>query len=301
MIIKARVPQTSANLGAGFDTLGLALSVYNYFTAEILENDTGIYFTGCKDEFQNEDNLLYKSIKYLFDKKGFNKQIGFKFHFDSYIKDGSGLGSSATCIVGGLLIGAKVLEDYNIFVSKEKLVKYAIDIEGHGDNVVPAILGGLTAVMDSNKKHFVRKVNVSPNLKFATITSTLEKESTNKLREALKQEVSLSDATFNISHSVMAMLSLEHGDKELLREAMKDKLHEQYRKVFIEDFDTIYNKAIELSALSLNISGSGPSLLVIYDDDFLINDFLQFLKTLPNNWCFTKCDVDMEGAIIEEN
>lgn len=301
MIIKARVPQTSANLGAGFDTLGLALSVYNHFSAEILENDNGIYFTGCKKEFQNEDNLLYKSIKYLFDKKGFNKQIGFKFHFDSYIKDGSGLGSSATCIVAGLLIGAKLLEDYNIFVSKDEIVKYAIDIEGHGDNVVPAILGGLTAVMSGDKKHFVRKVSVSSDLKFATLTSNLEKESTNKLREALKTEISLSDATFNISHSIMTMLSLEHGDKELLRESMKDKLHEQYRKVFIDDFDAIYNKALELCAISLNISGSGPSLLVIYDDDFLENDFIQFLKTLPNNWCFTKCNVDMEGATIEED
>ncbi len=289
-----RVPQTSANLGAGFDTLGLALSVYNYFSVKVVESE--ILFFGCKDEFKNENNLLYTSMKYLFDKKGFKDNCGYEFTFKTNIKDCSGLGSSATCIVGGLLLGAKILEENQIEVTKEELVDIAIEIEGHGDNVVPALLGSLTIVMKDEDKQYYRKVSVSKEFKFATITSDLEKESTNKLREALKQEVSLSDATFNISHSLMTMYSLQNGDKDLLKASIKDRLHEDYRKKFIENFDGIKAKALELGAISLNISGSGPSLIVIYDENFLEEKFIEFLKSENNNWIFTQCDVDFGGA-----
>ncbi len=295
---RVRVPQTSANLGAGFDTLGIALSVYNYFTLEIL--GTGLEFIGCKDEFKNKDNLVYTSMMYILEKKDITFKRGVRLTFETNIKDCSGLGSSATCIVGGLLLGAKILESADIFVTKDELVECAIEIEGHGDNVVPAMLGSLTIVMQEDK-HYYRKVNVSDKFSFATITSDLEKESTKHLRGVLKTEVSLSDASYNISHALMTMFALEKGDKELLKVSIKDRLHEQYRKTFIENFDEIQEKAIELGAISLNISGSGPSLIVIYDEKFLVNEFIEFLKTQKNNWIFTKCNVDIGGATIEEN
>ncbi len=295
---KVRVPQTSANLGAGFDTLGIALSVYNYFSVNIV--DSGLTFSGCKEEFKNDKNLLYTSMQYLFDKKGFVFDKGYEFIFDTNIKDCSGLGSSATCIVGGLLLGAKILETRGIVVEKNELVDFAIEIEGHGDNVVPAMLGSLTIVMHEDKFYF-RKVDVSDKFRFATITSDLEKESTNHLRGVLKREVTLMDASFNISHALMTIFALEKGDKELLKVSIKDRLHEQYRKTFIENFDEIQKKAIELSAISLNISGSGPSLIVIYDEKFMVEEFKEFLKTQNNNWIFTECNVDIGGATIEEN
>lgn len=299
--IKVRVPQTSANLGAGFDTLGLALSVYNYFTVTLSEKNDSISFIGCKDEFKNEKNLLYTSMKYLFDQKGFDKKYGYDFLFDTNIKDCSGLGSSATCIVGGLLLGAKILEENGIIVDKQELTKFAIEIEGHGDNVVPCMLGALTIVMKEDDKQIFRKVDVSKDFLFATITSDLEKESTKKLRESLKQDVSLSSATYNISHALMTLYALQNGDKKILKYAMKDELHEKYRKEFIQDFDLIKHRALELGAISFNISGSGPSLLVIYDDNFLKEEFIGFLNTQKNNWIFTACDVDFGGAEIEEN
>lgn len=298
--IKVRVPQTSANLGAGFDTLGLALSVYNYFTLTVTDT-LDLTFTGCKEEYKNDKNLVYTSMKYILDKYNYKKNEGYFFEFDTVIKDSSGLGSSATCIVGGLLLGSYLLEQTGIEITKDEIVNLAIEIEGHGDNVVPAILGSLTVVMNSNGVDMVRKVPVSKKLSFATITSDLEKESTNKLRDALKQEVPLSDAVFNISHAVMATIALQNGDHELLKNAMEDRLHEDCRKTFIEDFDIIRNKALELNAISLNISGSGPSLLVIHNESFLKNEFIEFLKTQKNNWCYTECFVDEEGALIEEN
>ncbi len=295
--IKARVPMTSANLGAGFDTLGLALTGYNYFTATIVKE--GLTFTGCKEEFKNENNLVYKAMDTLFQKKEFNRGFGLAFNFETNIKDSSGLGSSATCIVGGLLIGAKILELNNILVTRDELIEMAIEIEGHGDNVVPAFLGSLTMVMAENGKSIYRKVMISKEFSFAVLTSDLEKQSTNHLREALKKEIALSDATFNISHALMTLYALQKGDKDLLKISMKDKLHEQYRKVFIENFDGIQEKAIEFNCISLNISGSGPSLILIYDNDFLKDDFINYLNTQKNNWKFIDCDIDFGGAVIE--
>lgn len=297
--MRVRVPQTSANLGAGFDTLGLALSVYNYFSFE--ETESGLLFDGCKDEFKNENNLLYTSIIYLFKKYNFEYNKGYKFTFETNIKDCSGLGSSATCIVGGLLIGAKILEENGIIVTKDELVRMAIEIEGHGDNVVPAMLGSMTVVMEDEGKQFFRKIEVSEKFMFATITSDLEKESTKQLRSVLSQEVSLVDASFNISHAIMTTVALQNGDKELLKASIKDRVHEQYRKEFIEGFDCIKEKALEMGAISLNISGSGPSLIVIYDKEFMIEDFNKFLVEQKNNWIFTKCEVDVGGALVEKN
>ncbi len=296
--MRVRVPQTSANLGAGFDTLGLALSVYNYFELEITQN--GLEFFGCKDEFKNDKNLLYTSMKYLFEKYDFEANFGYRFKFETNIRECSGLGSSATCIVGGLLFGSQILEKNGIFVDQDDLIRIAIEIEGHGDNVVPAMLGSLTVVMEDEGRQFFRKIDVSETFKFATITSNIEKESTKKLRLALNQQVSLKDASFNIAHCVMTTIALEKGDKQLLALSIKDRVHEQYRKAFIENFDIIKDKALELGAISLNISGSGPSLIVIYDEKFMQKEFESFLATQKNDWKFTECNVDKGGAEIEE-
>ncbi len=295
--IRVRVPMTSANLGAGFDTLGLALAGYNYFSATIVKE--GLFFSGCKEEFKNSNNLLYKAMTFLFEKNNFKPSFGFSFDFETNIKESSGLGSSATCIVGGLMIGAKILELHNIHLTKDELIEMAIEIEGHGDNVVPAFLGSLTVVMYENNKFIYRKVEVSKEYKLAVLISDLEKKSTNYLRDSLKKEVELKDATYNISHGLMTLLALQSGDKELLKMSMKDKLHEQYRKQFIDNFDEIQEKAIDLKGISLNISGSGPSLLVIYDEGFLKDDFIKFLETQKNNWQFIDCDIDFGGAVIE--
>ncbi|MFV0518916.1 MAG: homoserine kinase [Lachnospirales bacterium] len=294
---KVRVPETSANLGAGFDVLGLALNIYNRFTINLI--DEGVIITGCDKEFQNEHNLVYTSMKNLLDKKGYRKKTGFKIEIETNIKECSGLGSSATCIVGGLLLGAKLLEREKIFVSKEELIDLAIEIEGHGDNVVPAFLGALTVIMKDKNKFIYKKVEVSKKFSFATITSNIKKESTNHLRELLKKEISLQDTVYNISHSAMTLLALQSGDIDLLKKSMKDKIHEKYRKTFIENFDIIREKAQELNCLSLNISGSGPSLILIYDENFKEEEFKEFLKTQKNNWIFTKCEIDEKGATYE--
>lgn len=299
--IKVRVPNTSANLGAGFDSLGLALTGYNYFSVTTTENKSDVIFNNCKEEFCNSDNLVYTSMMYLFEKKDFKANFGLEFDFETNIKDSSGLGSSATCIVGGLLLGSKILERYNIETTKDELIRMSINIEGHGDNVVPAFLGSLTIVMTESDKLIFRKVNVSKNFKFAVLTSDHKKQSTKHLRSVLKQEIPLSDAIYNISHSLMTLYALENGDKELLKSSMNDKLHEPFRKIFIENFDEIQNKAIELNAISLNISGSGPSLIVIYDDEFLEDEFIKFLENQNNNWIFRKCDIDYGGAAIEQS
>ncbi len=288
------VPATSANLGAGFDTLGIALSLYNKFTLTTIEQ--GLEIVGCPTEFQNENNLVYKAMEFIFHKAGIMPKCGFKIEFDSNIPDASGLGSSATCIVAGLVLGNGYLK--NIFTSKE-ILNFACEIEGHGDNVTPAVLGSLTVTMNENGKNFYRKMKVSKSIKFAVLLSDQKKESTEKLREVLKKDITLDDAVYNMSHAIMAMIGFYEGDAPLIKKAMNDRLHEQYRGKLIDNFEDIKNNALLNKAIALNISGAGPSLLLTYDNNFQMDSFQSYIKTLQNNWKVIPCEVVENGYWVD--
>ncbi len=294
MKIIVHVPATSANLGAGFDTLGVALSIYNKFVLTTI--DEGLEITGCPVEFQNKDNLVYKSMEFIFAKAGIVPTCGFKIDFETDIPDASGLGSSATCIVAGLALANSYLK--NIFTSKE-ILNFACEIEGHGDNVTPAVLGSLTVIMKENEKIFYKKIEISKSLKFAVLISEQKKESTEKLRKVLNNVVPLDDAVYNMSHALMTLIGFYEGDVKLIKNAMNDKLHEQHRGKLIENFDDIKKFAMENGAISVNISGAGPSLLLIYNNDFKMEVFKSFLKTLKNNWNAITCDVVKNGYWVE--
>ncbi|MGL5694870.1 MAG: homoserine kinase, partial [Peptostreptococcaceae bacterium] len=131
------VPATSANIGPGFDTLGLALNLYNkfYFT----EIDNGLEITGCEDSYKNENNLIYTSMLYFYNKVNTKKKpSNIKIHIESNIPVSRGLGSSATCIIAGIVAANILSESY---LSKDILLNIATQIEGHPDNVAPALLG----------------------------------------------------------------------------------------------------------------------------------------------------------------
>ena len=148
-MIRVIVPATSANLGPGFDSLGISLSIYNEYEFS-LKDENGLFFEGVEEEFQNEDNIIYMAIKKVFDKYNFKfKGLGIKI-IRQDIPISRGLGSSSSCIVAGL-IGAFALMGKEI--NKDEILSLAVDIEGHPDNVCPAIFGGLvsTVMTESNK------------------------------------------------------------------------------------------------------------------------------------------------------
>lgn len=292
-MIKLQIPATSANLGAGFDALGLALSFYN--TAEMEENDI-IDIKSLDDTPVPEDekNLIYISAKDLYEVCG-KKLKGLTLRQTNAIPMARGLGSSSACIIAGLVGANKMLGEP---LSKDDLVDLAAQIEGHPDNTAPALLGGIvTAVFDGRKVHWVKQ-EVYTRLKFAAIIPDFELK-TEKARACLPKEVSHRDAVYNLSRAALFSASLLTGKFENLKTAVDDRLHQPYRMELIPNVKEVFDIAYTHGAYAAYISGAGPTVMAIADES---NTFfagkLQF--SLENaglgGWRVHELNIDNEGT-----
>lgn len=260
-MIKITVPASSANLGAGFDALGLALTLYNRVWME--ETD------GCRIEAADdipiptdESNMIYQTARLLYERCG-HPFRGLHIIQENNIPMTRGLGSSSACLVAGLL-GANTLMGSPF--STGDLSDLAAELEGHPDNTAPALLGGLvTAVMDGGRVHTV-SVPVSQRIRFAVFIPDFELK-TEKARAALPEEVSRADAVYNLSRAALMTASLFSGSLHNLRVAAQDRLHQSYRLPFIPGAEQVFYTAYSLGAYAVAISGSGPSILAIIDRD----------------------------------
>lgn len=243
-MIKIRVPATTANLGVGFDCAGLALSLYNAFT-----------FTKGKSNVE-PDNLILKSFNKLYEYIG-KDAPEVAIEVEASVPQARGLGSSATCIVGGL-IGAREMSGEKI--SDYEILKLATEIEGHPDNVAPAIFGGLI-VSIKNKEIIYRKFEPSKDLNFYVLIPDFEL-STKKAREVLPITINLEQGVSNAARAAMLPYAYEHGDMEVIKTFMKDEFHEKYREPLIPNFKTVRDFAIKNNFASF-ISGAGPSILCV--------------------------------------
>lgn len=260
-MIKITVPASSANLGAGFDALGLALTLYNRVWME--ETD------GCRIEAADdmpiptdESNMIYQTARLLYERCG-HPFRGLHIIQENNIPMTRGLGSSSACLVAGLL-GANTLMGSPF--STGDLSDLAAELEGHPDNTAPALLGGLvTAVMDGGRVHTV-SVPVSQRIRFALFIPDFELK-TEKARAALPTEVSRADAVYNLSRAALMTASLFSGSLHNLRVAAQDRLHQSYRLPFIPGAEQVFYTAYSLGAYAVAISGSGPSILAIIDRD----------------------------------
>lgn len=260
-MIKIQIPATSANLGAGFDALGLALTYYNY--VEMEECDTvDIKSLDNVDVPSDEKNLIYISAKDLFNVCG--KEIkGLKIRQTNNIPMARGMGSSSACIVAGL-VGANELLGNPL--TADDLVDLAAQIEGHPDNIAPALLGGIvTAVFDGKKVHWVKQ-EVYTKLKFVTIVPDFELK-TDSTRGCLPEQVSHKDAVYNLSRAALFSSSLLTGKFENLRTAVHDKLHQPYRMGLIPNAREIFDIAYNHGAYAAYISGAGPTIMAIVDEE----------------------------------
>lgn len=275
-----RVPATTANLGPGYDSQGLALKLYNYF--KFSKADT------LDENLLN--NLVYKSFKYFYEKN--NLELPFiNIEIKSDIPMTRGLGSSATCIVAGLMY-ANYLSGLNL--NDEQILKFATDIEGHPDNVAPAILGGHITSFLRDDVIYYNKISVGKNLQFNLLIPDFKLE-TKLAREVVKKEVALKDAISNIACANLMCAGLKNGDINLIKGVGIDLIHEPYRKKLIEDYDSFKN-ILEKEKAALFISGAGPTLLVISEKDFDINK-LKNINTQAN-WDVKVLEIEEEGAII---
>ncbi|MCR5804770.1 MAG: homoserine kinase [Clostridia bacterium] len=260
-MIKIQIPATSANLGAGFDALGLALDHYNY--VEMEESDSiNISSLDGIDVPTDESNLIYISAKDLFDVCG-KKLSGLTIRQTNNIPMARGMGSSSACIVAGL-VGANRLLGKPL--TTDDIVDLAAQIEGHPDNTAPALLGGIvTAVFDGKKVHWVKQ-EVYTKLKFVTIIPDFELK-TEKARACLPKEISHKDAVYNLSRAALFSASLLTGKFENLRTAVHDKLHQPYRMPLIPNAREIFDIAYNHGAYGAYISGAGPTIIAIVDEN----------------------------------
>ena len=293
-----KVPATSANIGAGFDTMGLAVSLYNIF--EIEEISKGLEFEGFEKKFSNENNIVYTSMINLlnrvsYDIKGFRIKL-----LKQDIPVTRGLGSSSSCIIAGLIAGNKILN--NLFDNHE-ILKIATEIEGHPDNVAPALLGGFVVSIVENGMVYYNKIDLDRNLSFFACIPSFEL-STQEAREALPKSYSVRDGVYNISRAALATSAFCTKKYHLLDVACSDTFHEPYRKKYIADYDNIKNilKDNEISCSFL--SGAGPTIMgikeLIKSEEIIFEKLICDVKNLDTKWSISELKADNIGAIVEE-
>lgn len=258
-MIKIQIPATSANLGAGFDALGLALSYYNYVNIEEYDGISISSLDGTEVP-ADESNMVYDTAKTLYQICG-KPFKGLRIEQVNNIPMARGMGSSSACIIAGLVGANKLMgEPLNL----DEMVDLSAQIEGHPDNTAPALLGGIvTAVFDGKKVHWVKQ-EVFTTLKFIVIVPDFELK-TEKARQCLPKEIPFTDAVYNLSRAALFSASLLTGKYENLRTAVDDRLHQPYRIELIPHARDVFETAYSLGAYAVYISGAGPSIMTVVD------------------------------------
>lgn len=293
-MIEVRVPATSANMGPGFDCLGVALDIFNTFYVEEIEN--GLEIEGCEEEYKNEDNLVYKSMQRCFERVGY-KAKGIKIKIDGEIPKSRGLGSSASCILGGVLaaneISGRKLND-------KEILELATEIEGHPDNVSPALYGGMQVSIKEGSKVFNERIELPDGIKFCAIIPDFTL-STREARNVLPQKISYRDAAFNVGRASLLIAALSKGNFDLLKAACMDRMHENYRGSLIRNYYEIISASNYLNPSGVFLSGAGPTIMNIVkeeDKDFA-EDMESFLATLKDKWIVKELRPYREGAVVK--
>lgn len=300
-MVKVRVPASSANLGPGFDSMGVALGLYNYVSAE--EIDSGIEIE-IKDESRkflprDENNLIYKSMYRLFEEVGYTPK-GIRIELENYVPVTRGLGSSSASIVGGLIAANEIAKSK---LSKDELLEIAAEIEGHADNVTPSLMGGFTVNSIGNGKVNYVKVPLKEDLRFATFVPDFFLQ-TSRARAVLPNMVTHRDAVYNAGHTALLTASLITGQYENIRYAIGDRLHQHYRKKLIPQMDDIFRICYRNDALGVYLSGAGPTIVAMIESDNKsfkdnVNRFLRsHSKSMSSKWSLDILKADNEGAKI---
>lgn len=256
-MMRVTVPATSANLGVGFDCLGVALDLRATFTMAEAEE---LAITGCEERFRGRDNLVWTTYLDTCATLGVHPGA-LAIDIDSPIPLSGGLGSSSTCVVAGV---AAALVRAGRGWDTELALDLATKAEGHPDNVAPAVLGGLTSSFVSGKDTVATRMDVADNVSFVIMAPPYEVR-TADARQVLPKQVSLETCVWQVGRAVASVRALETGDLGLLGKACDDRLHEPYRRRLIPDYDALRDAALEAGAAAFVISGSGSTMLAICD------------------------------------
>lgn len=287
-----RVPATTANLGPGFDSVGCAFTLYNTLTFTL--QGEGLSFYGCDEKYANKENLAFVGFKEVY--TYLKKEVpSVNISFDSIcVPVSRGLGSSAALIVAGA-VAANFFQGNTL--SKDELLKICNKIEGHPDNLSPAIYGGLTASLTEKNVPYSVAYRIHPSLKFVALVPNFELL-TSVARSILPKEIPFCDAVFNTSHLAVLLKALETGDKQMISLSLNDKLHQPYRRSLINGYDKAEKIALKLGAISFCLSGAGPTCLCITDNDNFAQNIEKALKENNLNWQVLTLPVDTIGATV---
>ena len=260
-MIRIDVPATSANLGSGFDSLGIALTMKNRVWME----ESDFLEISCTDGTNiptDDSNLIFWAASHLYQICG-KKLPGLKIVEENNIPMARGLGSSSACIVAGILGANRFMGDP---LSHQDLIHLAAKIEGHPDNTSPALSGGLVISAMEGERVYSVSVPVSEKIHFAVMIPPFELK-TKEARAALPKTYSREDAVYNLSRSGLMTASLFSGELHNLRVAVQDRIHQPYRSGLIPNYDNVFRMSYELGSLGTYVSGAGPTIIAMVDAD----------------------------------
>lgn len=295
--VSVQVPATTANLGPGFDTLGLALSLYDQITVTVRDEpgaSVEVHGVGAGVVPTDASNLVVRTIAHTF--RMFGQELpGFDIVAHNTIPHGRGLGSSGAAIVSGVMAAKGLLEGI-VPMDAGTLLSIASDLEGHPDNVAPALFGGLTIAWTGDggphyKKLFVHR-GVSPLI--CVPQATMSTEVARSLQPA---SVPHEDAIFNVSRSALLIAALIQSP-ELLLAATEDRLHQSYRAAAMPETDSLIG-TLRAAGFPAVVSGAGPSILVLCSDPaqrLAAADLVASHQATP--WQCLLLAVDFKGATV---
>ena len=306
-LITFKIPATSANIGSGFDSVGLALNLYNEIHIYSKDNSKKIEFEiygEGENEISKKDNMIYSAMKLVFKKLKTKPNKGYIIKCINRIPLSGGLGSSSAAIIGGLL-SANYMLGNKLKIEKD-ILNMAVQIEGHPDNVAPAILGGIVSgVVKKNKKDIDFKyIKIKPPKDLKAVVSIPDFYlSTEIARNILPKEITRKDAIFNISRAALLTSALFSNRFDLLEIATEDKIHQDYRAKFIPNLKELFKETKKAGAYSTTISGAGSSILaLVKNDKNIINKvskamYLSFKKKNVES-IIKVLDIPSKGIII---
>ncbi len=259
-----RVPATAANLGPGFDCLGMALGLYNIVTAEAAPSRLTVRIIGEGEDAlpRGAENQVLRAMRAVFRRVG-RQLTGLSLELQNAIPVARGLGSSAAATVAGLVAANSLCGEA---LSRDQILALAIQLEGHPDNVAPAFLGGMVVVVQETGRAIYAHVPVPAGLKAALFVpdfAMLTKEA----RRVLPRRVERADAVYNIGRAALLVAALTQGRLELLDVATRDRLHQPYREALFPAMPRLFGAAREAGALGVFLSGAGSTVLALCQEN----------------------------------
>lgn len=290
--VEVSVPATSANLGPGFDALGLALDLRDRVTAQVTDAGVEIIVRGAGEGEVplDEKHLVYKAMHRAFEGMGCGVP-GIRLQCDNKIPHGRGLGSSSAAIVAGICAARALVAGGSLLMDDDAVFALAAQIEGHPDNVAPAFYGGFTIAGSGPERTFATTVSVDPRVAVVVFVPPDPVE-TKVARGLLPELVPHADAAANAGRAALLVVALS-GRPELLLTATEDRLHQNYREPAMPETLRLV-QALRADGVPAVVSGAGPTVLAFADS----SNQAAIEKRVPDGWQMMALPIDRRGVQV---